>query len=319
MKIIDPLLDEGFKLVFGREHVSEPLLLKLLNSIFAGDPELGNIVSLRFTNTEHPNEQIGGRGLRYDITCTTSSGHKFIVEMQKGEQKHLIERSEYYVSRAIASQGFKGKDEENHNWDFSLTPVVGVFICNFKVPGLEEDLLTYGGICNLRTGKPIGRSQCYAYIQLPYFRKEEEECESLLDKWIFNIKYMGIRQSVAFKADNEIFNYLDNVSSVAALNSDDRHLYESALRYARDYNAIMATAKEKAEAEGMQRGLQKGMEEGLQKGMQEGMQKGMQKGMQEGELKEKYRIAREMLQQGVSRDFICNITKLTMEDIESLL
>ena len=130
---------------------------------------------------------------------------------------------------------------------------------------------------------------------------------------------MGIRQSVAFKADNEIFNYLDNVSSVAALNSDDRHLYESALRYARDYNAIMATAKEKAEAEGMQRGLQKGMEEGLQKGMQEGMQKGMQKGMQEGELKEKYRIAREMLQQGVSRDFICNITKLTMEDIESLL
>ena len=122
---------------------------------------------------------------------------------------------------------------------------------------------------------------------------------------------MGIRQSVAFKADNEIFNYLDNVSSVAALNSDDRHLYESALRYARDYNAIMATAKEKAEAEGMQRGLQKGMEEGLQKGMQ--------KGMQEGELKEKYRIAREMLQQGVSRDFICNITKLTMEDIESLL
>lgn len=110
---------------------------------------------------------------------------------------------------------------------------------------------------------------------------------------------MGIRQSVAFKADNEIFNYLDNVSSVAALNSDDRHLYESALRYARDYNAIMATAKEKAEAEGMQRGLQKGM--------------------QEGELKEKYRIAREMLLQGVSRDFICNITKLTMEDIESLL
>ena len=126
---------------------------------------------------------------------------------------------------------------------------------------------------------------------------------------------MGIRQSVAFKADNEIFNYLDNVSSVAALNSDDRHLYESALRYARDYNAIMATAKEKAEAEGMHRVLQKGMEEGLQKGIQEGMQKGMQ----EGELKDKYRIAREMLQQGVSRDFICNITKLTMEDIESLL
>ncbi|MDE6057938.1 MAG: hypothetical protein K2F93_07975 [Muribaculaceae bacterium] len=67
---------------------------------------------------------------------------------------------------------------------------------------------------------------------------------------------------MAFKADNEIFNYLDNVSSVAALNSDDRHLYESALRYARDYNAIMATAKDYADAEGMESAYQNCMHEG---------------------------------------------------------
>ncbi|MDE6006028.1 MAG: Rpn family recombination-promoting nuclease/putative transposase [Muribaculaceae bacterium] len=68
-------------------------MIKLLNSIFAGDPLLGNNVTIRFTNTERTNELINGRGLRYDITCTTSTGHHFIVEMQKGEQKHLLERS----------------------------------------------------------------------------------------------------------------------------------------------------------------------------------------------------------------------------------
>ncbi|MDE6537729.1 MAG: Rpn family recombination-promoting nuclease/putative transposase [Muribaculaceae bacterium] len=152
--------------------MSEPLLIKLLNSIFAGDPILGNIVSLRFTNTEHPNEYIEGRGIRYDIECITSTGHHFIVEMQKGEQRHLIERSEYYVARAVAAQGYKGKDDENKNWDFSLMPVVGVFICNFKVAGLGDSAVTYGGMCDLKTGKPIGKSQCFVYIQLPCFNKK---------------------------------------------------------------------------------------------------------------------------------------------------
>ncbi|MDE5842157.1 MAG: Rpn family recombination-promoting nuclease/putative transposase, partial [Muribaculaceae bacterium] len=255
MKIIDPLIDEGFKLLFGREGVSEPLLMPLLNSIFAGDPVLGNIVDIQFTNTEHPNEQIFGRGLRYDISCTTSTGHHFIVEMQKGEQKHLIERSEYYVARAIASQGFRGKNEEKESWDFSLMPVVGVFFCNFSVSGLEKEPVTYAGICNLHTGKPIGKSQCYVYIQLPNFTKDELECESQLDKWIYNIKNMGTSQRVSFKSDNDIFNYLNKVGSVAALNPMERDRYEAALRYSRDYHAVLNTAKEKAEAEGMAKGM----------------------------------------------------------------
>ena len=310
MRIIDPLIDEGFKLLFGREGISEPLLIKLLNSIFAGDPVLGNIVSLRFTNTEHPNEHINGRGLRYDITCITSNGHHFIVEMQKGEQKHLIERSEYYVARAIASQGYRGKDEENRDWDFSLIPVVGVFLCNFKVHGLESEPITYGGICNLRTGKQIGNSQCYVYIQLPNFTKEELECESLLDKWIYNIKHMGAAQEVAFKTDNEIFKYLDSVSSVAALDPRERDYYEAALKYSRDYNAILSTAKEKAEAQGR--------EEGLAKGLAQGLTEGRAEGLMAGKKEEQRRIALEMVRQGISVDLVTHVTNLSIEEVQDL-
>ncbi|MDE6792241.1 MAG: Rpn family recombination-promoting nuclease/putative transposase [Muribaculaceae bacterium] len=52
--VIDPIYDEGFKLIFGRENVSEPLLINLLNSIFSGDPIFGNITSVTFVNTERP-------------------------------------------------------------------------------------------------------------------------------------------------------------------------------------------------------------------------------------------------------------------------
>ena len=42
--------------------------------------------------------------------------------------------------------------------------------------------------------KPIGVMERYYFIQLLQFGKEEDECESLIDKWIKNIKYIGIRQ-----------------------------------------------------------------------------------------------------------------------------
>ncbi|MDE6558578.1 MAG: PD-(D/E)XK nuclease family transposase, partial [Muribaculaceae bacterium] len=229
---------------------------------------------------------------------------------------------EYYVSRAIASQGYRGKDTENRDWNFSLIPVVGIFICNFKVNGLEEDPVTYGGICNLRNGKPIGHSQCYVYIQLPCFRKEELECESLLDKWIYNIKNMGAAQRVAFKSDNEIFNYLDSVGSVAALDPKERHYYEAALKYSRDYNAVLATAREKAEAQGRAEGLAEGRAEGraegLAEGRAEGKAEGLAEGLAEGRNEEKYRIAAEMLNNGMDPKVISTITKLSIDEIERM-
>ena len=109
-RVIDPIFDVGFKLIFGREKVSERLLMSILNNIFSGDPMFGNITSLRFTNTERPNDYVEGKGIRYDIKCETSSGHHYIVEMQKGEQKHFLERCGYYVSRGTAEQGFKGRN-----------------------------------------------------------------------------------------------------------------------------------------------------------------------------------------------------------------
>ncbi|MDE5881666.1 MAG: Rpn family recombination-promoting nuclease/putative transposase, partial [Muribaculaceae bacterium] len=180
-RVIDPILDVGFKLIFGRENVSEVLLMNLLNNIFKGDPLLGNITSLTFTNTERPNEYVEGKGIRYDIRCVTASGHRYLVEMQKGEQRHFLERSQYYVSRGVAEQGYRGKGEVGKDWDFSLVPVVGVFFCNFHVRGLEWKPVTKLRLCDEDSGKRVESYQRYAFIQLPCFEKTEGECGTLLE------------------------------------------------------------------------------------------------------------------------------------------
>ena len=301
-RVIDPIFDAGFKLIFGREKVSERLLMNILNNIFAGDPMFGNITSLTFTNTERPNEYIEGKGIRYDIRCETAAGHQYIVEMQKGEQKHFIERCGYYVSRGTAEQGFKGRNEQNKLWDFSLMPVVGVFFCNFEVEGLPAKPFTTGRLRDDDTGEPIGNFQRYAFVQIPCFHKDEEQCNTLLEQWIYNIKNMGRKQNVAFTEQNEIFKYLETVSNYAALTPEERDDYEAALMRARDNNAILNTAKEKAKAEGWAAGVAQGRE----------------KGLAEGRAEEKYEMARRMMAMRLPAETIMQISGLTLEELSSL-
>lgn len=104
--------------------------------------------------------------------------------------------------------------------------------------------------------------QRYAFVQIPCFYKEKEECKTLLEQWIYNIKNMGKNQSVAFTEQNEIFKYLESVSNYAALTPEQRDDYEAALMRIRDDNAILVTAKEKAMAEGRAEGHAQGRAEG---------------------------------------------------------
>ncbi|MDE6536503.1 MAG: hypothetical protein K2M13_00445 [Muribaculaceae bacterium] len=129
---------------------------------------------------------------------------------------------------------------------------------------------------------------------------------------------MGAAQEVAFKTDNEIFKYLDSVSSVAALDPRERDYYEAALKYSRDYNAILSTAKEKAEAQGREEGLAKGLAQGLAEGRAEGLAEGRAEGLMAGKKEEQRRIALEMLRQGISVDLVTHVTNLSIEEVQDL-
>lgn len=67
MEYIDPTYDIGFKLLFGRENVSEEFLIDFLNSLFANVPELRGITTVKYLNTERTSDWKGGKGIRYDL------------------------------------------------------------------------------------------------------------------------------------------------------------------------------------------------------------------------------------------------------------
>lgn len=289
-KYIDPTYDSGFKLTFGRENISEDLLIGILNALLSNDEDYEEITSVKYLNNERMPEWKDGKGIRYDIMCETSSHHRFIVEMQKASQPNFIDRASFYVARGVAEQGHRGKDDEDIRWDYKLKPVIGVFICNFELPTLDPKVIVKARVLDEESFKPIGDKTRYYFIQFPLFDKEENECKSMIDKWIFNIKNMGARQEVAFMQNNEIFRRLEKVTSMASLTPEERRSYEADVKNTRDtLNQIRGA-----------------------------FQDGEKKGREEGKKEEKLEMARRMLAIPLPYKTVMQITGLSYEELESL-
>ncbi|MDE5997308.1 MAG: Rpn family recombination-promoting nuclease/putative transposase, partial [Muribaculaceae bacterium] len=92
------------------------------------------------------------------------------------------------------------------------------------------------------------------YIQLPFFEKGKNECDSLIDQWIYNLKNMGPMQEVAFKSRNEIFRRLEKISNVASLTPEERYSYDADVKNARDTLNQMRYAYNEGEAKGRAEG-----------------------------------------------------------------
>lgn len=260
--------------------------MDLLNALLCDREGFEEINSVSYLNNEHTPEWKDGKSIRYDILCETSSGHRFIVEMQKASQPKFLDRATFYVSRGVAEQGYRGKKEEDVEWDYSLKPVIGVFLCNFHVTALAQRAIVRASVMDEDSLKPIGMKTRYIFVQLPFFDKEEEECTNLDEKWIYNIKNMGIRQEVAFRNNSEVFKRLAEVANVATLSPEQRYHYEADVKNARDtLNQIRGAYQE---------GEKKGREEG------------------------KIDVAREMKKRGMDLGDIMLLTGLSEAQISSL-
>lgn len=305
-RFVDPFTDIGFKIVFGKENKSNDILMAFLNDLFSGEEDFDTITHLRYLNTERSRERLDDRNIIYDILCETQNGHRFIVEMQRQSQPFFFARSVYYMSRAIYEQGLKGINKENDDWNYNLIPVIGVFFCNFYVNELDRQLVQHIRLCDTSTHKPVGNLMRYAFIQLPTFRKSEEECTSEFDKWIYILKNMSTMQTMPFTSHRDIFERLASVSSVAALSPEERMQYDYDLKKARDYKAEMSFARKQ------------GLEAGHKEGLKEGIQKGIQRGIQEGRRTERISIAKALKAQGLPPDLIEKATGISCSEQLSL-
>lgn len=241
---ISPFTDFGFKYLFGQED-NKDLLIDFLNTLLANEPGFEKITDVTYCDKEHPRGPESERGIIYDIKCTTSSGKFFIVEMQNAYQEYFINRSIYYASRSIVEQGQPGGA-----WNYRYEPVYVVAFLNFTMDALGSNIRTDCALCDLDTHKPISDKMRFVYIQMPLFRKKEEECDSVFDYWMYNIKNMENMNSIAFTQQHRIFKRLESVTNYYNLNEQQRRAYDEDLKIYRDLQNCMDFREAKGRAEG---------------------------------------------------------------------
>ena len=268
-RYINPLTDFGFKRLFGTEP-NKNLLIDFLNVIL---PTQHRVKDLTYHSTENLGNTPSDRKAVFDLYCQSEKGEKFIVEMQKAKHNYFKDRSIYYASFPIQEQAPKG------DWNYKLASVYTIGILDFVFDEDKNDD-TFLHIVELKDQdcKVFYEKLKFIYLELPKFKKTIDQLNDHFDKWLFLLKHLPDLEEPPLPLQENVFMQLFEVAQIASFSQAEREAYENSLKYYRDMNGVIETARE----EGMQKGIQEGMQKGIQEGMQKGIQEGKAQGVQEG-------------------------------------
>ena len=272
-KYINPYTDFGFKKLFGEEG-SKDLLVDFLNQLL---PERHRIAQLRFRNTEQlPGTPLERKAI-FDIFCTSHSGERFVVEMQKAKLHFFKDRSLFYVTFPIQEQAKKGE------WLFRLTPTYFIAILDFEYDEAEEKRRFLREVAlHDQDGALFSDKLHFKFLQMPLFHKQEHELDSHFDKWVYFLKNLNDFDHIPKILNEPIFQKAFRIAELANLSPAQHMDYERNLLDYWTTKAAFDTAREE------------GREEGRKEGKKE--------------------IAASLKQKGLSRKEILEITGLTADD-----
>ena len=293
-RYVNPYTDFGFKKLFGTE-LNKELLISLLNALFDRSAQQSPneprqvVKDLKYLPTEKL-EAFGMRRAVFDVYCEGENGEKFIVEMQKASQDFFRDRSVFYSAFPIIEQGKAGAD-----WDFHLNNVYTIGILNFVFPGDEYDKDCFHHevkLMDVEDKHVFYDKLTYVYLEMPKFKKTEDELVSMYDKWLFVLKNLTQLMERPVALQERVFTRLFEQAEIARFTPDETRIYEESLKHYRDMRNVVNSAE--------RRGREEGRREGLEEGRKDA----------------KYEAAGKMKAKGFASADIAEITGLTTAEIE---
>ncbi len=296
-KYINPFTDFGFKKLFGEES-SKELLIDFLNQLL---PEHHQIEDLNFRQSEQLGSTPTDRKAIFDLYCESSSGERFIVELQKAKQNWFKDRSVYYSTFPIQEQALRGE------WNYKLEPVycIGILDFVFDEDRDSKQYLHRVALTEQENQKLFYDKLWFIYLEMPHFTKTESELKTHFDRWLYLLKHLPDFEQIPESLNAQIFSKLFELAEIAHYAPEQRRDYERSLKYYRDLKNVTDTAFDE--------GVTEGFQEGFQKGIEKGVEQGIERGIEQGRLDEKVQLARRMDAQGLDEEMISQLTGLRPE------
>ncbi|SFV75115.1 Aldehyde dehydrogenase [hydrothermal vent metagenome] len=289
MKFADPKNDFAFKKIFGNEQYKN-ILISFLNAVLDFQNEK-SIVDVSLANPYQIPKIPDLKETILDIKATNQKGETFIVEMQKKDIGDFAKRSLFYTSKAYVSQLPKGNDYA------TLKKVYFIGILNFEMFE-NKNYISRHLIINQETKMQDLKDFEFNFIELSKFHKKLDELETLLDKWIYFLKYAGDLTLIPKEyADIREFQEAFLIATQTMWDKEEIEVYDYvSLKEIDDMNALKTATK---------------------KGFEKGRQEGMVQGKKEGEKQKAIEIAKNLLDV-LDDEMIALKTGLDKEEVRHL-
>ena len=250
----DLLVDEVFKLVFGRESTKD-VMIEFLNQVI---PDR-TIVDLEFIDKEmHPIER-DAKGTVYDMFCKTDDGARIIVEVQRRKQPFYPERALYYSTFQIQRQVEAGAKQ----YDFLPVYVISILDFMIDVNSPCDKVKTTYRLYEQESHTLLTDRVTFIFIELPKFRKSIDELDgNILEGMYFCFKNMAVLNERPEVLDHQIFRRIFEVSELYNMEKNTRDKVLDKMTTERDLINQLEYARQEAINEGRAEGLEKGLEKG---------------------------------------------------------
>jgi predicted transposase/invertase (TIGR01784 family) len=201
--------------------------------------------------------------------------------MQKARQPHFRDRCLYYTSFPIQKRAPRGVKL------FPLKAVYLVAVLDFVLFNENEEdkerVINSVHLVRDETNTRFSDKLNMVFVELPKFKKNEQELQSNVDNWLFSLRNMSKMDKLPEKLKGEIFEQLFEIAEIKRLTKeDDMEAYRKSILDYEDVRSAVDLAKEEAFEEGEERGLVKGREEGEEKGREEANETFVQKSLRLG-------------------------------------
>ena len=218
-----------------------------------------------------------------DIVTELDGKEKCNIEMQLIDKNNIIERMLYYWSKMYTRQIKAG---DNYN---KLEKTIVILIADFNIKGLEEvEYHSTWKIIETNSVKKLILTDKFELdiIELSKIKGRENEKDQLLD-WLIFLENPESERVTRKMEENE--NLKEAVEKLDRISEDEKmqRIIELREKAIRDEHAIYA----------------KGVDDGIEK----------------GEREKEVQIAKNMLKEKASIEFIIKVTGLTKEEIEKLV
>ena len=228
------LFDSTFKVVLCNPE-NEQLLIQILELLLPGK-KISHIV---FSDKEKHGLVISEKIVNFDLLCTdANTGEEFLVELQNAPQASFQDRVLTYSTYPIREQQSvrlsRIRDGERMGrMDYSLKPIYVISLLNFSLNHDSEDAMEQDYICryeirNRHNAELMTPSLNFVFLEMGRLKLRESEagkCRTLLEKFVFSLKYMHLLKEPPKGFTDKLLGRLYQATELASLPVETREIY----------------------------------------------------------------------------------------------